>query len=95
MSNTESTNTSPEVLAAVVVRDAAADELALAARRLKANLNGPLEDLYENEMNVAFAAFEVACDDLREVRDGYRHTYPHPITKFSHGNRYPMGGRHN
>ena len=26
--------------------------------------------------DAAFAAHELACDNLREVRDGYRYTYP-------------------
>lgn len=41
-------------------------------------------------MDEAFAALETAADDLREIRDGYRHTYPHPVAMAPHGSRYPV-----
>jgi len=74
------------------VRDDAARKLEVCARRLKneALRNGPLVDLYQMDLDQAFDALDVAQDDLREVRDGYRHTYPHPAALAPHGSRYPV-----
>jgi len=40
----------------------------------------------------AFDAYTESCDNLRETRDGYRYTYPHPVCSYPHGMRYPLGG---
>ena len=70
----------------------AARKLEECAKRLKdeSRRNGPLVDLYEMDLDHAFACFELAADDLRETRDGYRHTYPHPAALAPHGSRYPV-----
>jgi hypothetical protein len=68
----------------------AAHKLEVCAKRVCEHGNGPLADLYSDDLDSAFAAFEVAADDLREIRDGYRHTYPHPAAAAPHGRRYPV-----
>ena len=75
---------------ATEARDNAARKLEECARRVREHGNGPLSDLYSDDLDNAFAAFEVACDDLRETRDGYRYTYPHPVALVPHGRRYPV-----
>jgi hypothetical protein len=78
------------VLLATEAHAKAARALEVAAKRCREHGAGPLADLYSDDLDVAFAAFEVACDDLREVRDGYRYTYPHPVALVPHGRRYPV-----
>jgi hypothetical protein len=75
---------------ATEARDAAALKLEACCKRVRENTCAAFDDLYSDEMDHAFEAFEVACDDLREVRDGYRHTYPHPVALVPHGRRYPV-----
>lgn len=75
---------------AIEARDNAAKALEAACKRVRENTCAALDDLYTSQMDEAFEAFEVACDDLREVRDGYRHTYPHPVALVPHGRRYPV-----
>lgn len=83
--------TSPALIAiATSAYETAARNLELAAKRCKESAGGPLEDLYSLELDEAFAAYELAADDLRETRDGYRHTYPHPAALAPHGHRYPI-----
>lgn len=70
--------------------DKASKALAVAAKRVREHGAGPLADLYADDLDQAFANFELAADDLRETRDGYRHTYPHPAALAPHGSRYPV-----
>lgn len=81
-----------KVAALTAIRDEAARKLEVCARRLKNEVlrNGPMQDIYQMDMDQAFDALDVAQDDLREVRDGYRHTYPHPAALAPHGARYPV-----
>ena len=37
--------------------------------------------LVDLALDAAMELLDTAADDLREVRDGYRHTYPHPAAK--------------
>lgn len=78
------------VLLATEAHRKAAATLESAAKRCREHGAGPLADLYSDDLDTAFAAFEVACDDLREIRDGYRYTYPHPVALVPHGRRYPV-----
>ena len=83
--------TSPALIAiAVEAHRVAAANLEAAAKRVKEHGNGPLADLYSDDLDRAFECFELACDDLRETRDGYRYTYPHPVALVPHGRRYPV-----
>jgi len=83
--------TSPALVAiAVEAHRVAAANLEAAAKRCREHGAGPLADLYSDDLDTAFACFELACDDLRETRDGYRYTYPHPVALAPHGNRYPV-----
>jgi len=75
---------------AIEARDAAARNLEAACKRVRENTCAAFDDLYSDEMDQAFQAFELACDDLRETRDGYRHTFPHPVAMAPHGSRYPV-----
>lgn len=75
---------------AIEARDTAARNLEAACKRVRENKCAALDDLYTSQMDDAFAAFELACDDLRETRDGYRYTYPHPVALVPHGRRYPV-----
>lgn len=75
---------------AIEARDRAATALEAACKRVRENTCPALDDLYSDAMDQAFADFETACDDLRETRDGYRHTYPHPVALVPHGRRYPV-----
>jgi hypothetical protein len=75
---------------AIEARDNAARKLEAACKRVRENTCAAFDDLYSDEMDRAFADFEVACDDLRETRDGYRYTYPHPVALVPHGRRYPV-----
>lgn len=68
--------------------ETAARNLEVAAKRCRDSVGGPLEDLYTLEMDEAFERFNLAADDLRETRDGYRYTYPHPAALAPHGQRY-------
>ena len=82
---------SPALIAiAVDAHATAAKNLEVAARRVREHGAGPLADLYAMDLDDAFARFELACDDLRETRDGYRYTYPHPAALAPHGSRYPV-----
>jgi len=86
------TNNAALVAVALNTYEAACAKLADCAKRLRieARRNGPLEDLYQMDLDAAMEAHEVAADDLREVRDGYRYTYPHPVALVPHGRRYPV-----
>jgi hypothetical protein len=85
------TNSSPALVSiAVEAHRKAAARLEECARRVREHGVGPLADLYSMDLDDAFAAFELACDDLRETRDGYRYTYPHPVALVPHGRRYPV-----
>lgn len=68
----------------------AAADLQKACKRYRKNAHSALAGIYAEEMDEAFKALEKASDDLREVRDGYRYTYPHPAALAPHGNRYPV-----
>lgn len=83
--------TSPALIKiATDARDVAAANLEAAAKRVREHGDGPLADLYAMDLDAAFEAFGLACDDLRETRDGYRYTYPHPAALAPHGARYPV-----
>jgi hypothetical protein len=91
--------TSPALIAIAVDAHAkAAKALEAAAKRVREHGAGPLADIYAMDLadiyamdlDEAFACFELACDDLRETRDGYRYTYPHPVALVPHGRRYPV-----
>lgn len=75
---------------ATELRDTAARKLEAACKRVRDNKCAAFDDLYTEQMWDAFAAFGEAQDDLREIRDGYRHTYPHPAALAPHGSRYPV-----
>lgn len=75
---------------AVEAHAKAAARLEAAAKRVREHGTGPMADVYAMDLDDAFAAFELACDDLRETRDGYRFTYPHPVAMAPHGSRYPV-----
>lgn len=65
------------------LRDSASKDLEEAAK-LRRVYKGGSKDVIavlDAELDRAFEAFEVACDDLREVEHGYRQTYPHPRAK--------------
>jgi len=68
----------------------AAAHLEACAKRVREHGAGPLADIYSDDLDRAFEAFELACDDLRETRDGYRFTFPHPVAMAPHGSRYPV-----
>lgn len=72
--------------------EAACVKMRACAERLRVETlrNGPLVDLYEMDFETAWSAHETAADDLRETRDGYRYTYPHPVALVPHGRRYPV-----
>lgn len=63
---------------ATKTHDRAALALKVACKQYRENSASVLASVYESDMDEAFAAYEVAADDLREIRDGYRHTFPHP-----------------
>lgn len=90
MLNTPVASSLSLITIAVQAHATAAKNLEGAARRVREHGAGPLAEIYEMEMEHAFECFELACDDLRETRDGYRHTYPHPVAMQRHGNRYPI-----
>jgi hypothetical protein len=90
LNNTNNVTSAALVAVATEAHRKAAAALEAAAKRCREHGAGPLADLYSDDLDTAFAAFEVACDDLREVRDGYRYTYPHPAALASHGRRYPV-----
>jgi hypothetical protein len=75
---------------AVEAHAKAAAHLEACAKRVREHGAGPLADIYADDLDRAFEAFELACDDLRETRDGYRFTYPHPAALAPHGSRYPV-----
>jgi hypothetical protein len=75
---------------AVEAHAKAAAHLEACAKRVREHGAGPLADLYSDDLDRAFEAFELACDDLRETRDGYRFTFPHPAALAPHGSRYPV-----
>jgi len=68
----------------------AAADLEKACKAYRKHASGPMADFYDLRMEEAFTALEIAADDLREIRDGYRHTYPHPVAMAPHGSRYPV-----
>lgn len=63
---------------AIEAHKQAALHLEQCAKRVREHGNGPLEAIYSDDLDRSFEAFTVACDDLRETRDGYRYTFPHP-----------------
>ena len=69
-----------------IARDEAAKTLKIAAKRFRANADGPMADMYELEMDQAFDALTVAGQDLREARDGYRYTHPRGCGHPGHAN---------
>jgi hypothetical protein len=75
---------------AIEAFETAARNLEAACKAYRKNANGPMADLYEMRMDEAQEAFERAADDKREICDGYRHTYPHPVALAPHGSRYPV-----
>lgn len=85
-------NHTDAMTAAIEAYTAATRKLEECAKRLKdeAKRNGPLQDLYQMDLDEAFAAYEKAADDKREICDGYRNTYPHPAALAPHGRRYPV-----
>lgn len=68
----------------------AVENVKVAAKRLRESLGGPMESINEMLLDEAMAAEEQAADDMREIRDGYRYTYPHPAALAPHGSRYPV-----
>lgn len=68
----------------------AVEALEKACKAYRKNAKGPMAEFYSIRMDEAFAALETAADDLREIRDGYRFTYPHPAALAPHGSRYPV-----
>ena len=83
--NNESIETLPAVTAAIKAHSLAAKSLEEAARRVKLNPVGHMAEIYSIQLDQAMEAFEVACDDLREIRDGYRYTVPHAASFKSAG----------
>jgi hypothetical protein len=57
-------------------RDQAAKRLEVCAKRFRSNASGPMSDIYEDDMDLAFEALTLAGQDLRQERDGYRYTHP-------------------
>ena len=74
-------------------RDAAAKHLEECAKRFRKNASGPMADIYEQDMEEAFEALDLAGRDLREERDGYRNTHPRGCTDPRHANS-SCGHRH-
>jgi hypothetical protein len=68
----------------------AAADLEKACKAYRKHANSAMADFYSIRMDEAFTALEIAADDLREIRDGYRYTYPHPAALAKHGSRYPV-----
>lgn len=62
----------------LALRDKAARTLAAACKAMRKANGTSGEGEASDAMDAAFAAFEVAEDDLREVEYGFRQTYPHP-----------------
>jgi len=62
----------------LALRDNAARELEAACKAMRKANGTSGEGAASDRMDAAFAAFEVAEDDLREVEYGFRQTYPHP-----------------
>jgi hypothetical protein len=84
MLNATNTETDARILAdAQTDRDEALATWKAACKRVqmtaKADKNHPLLPLYRDAMEAAEAEYELAEDTLRLVRDGYAHTYPHPV----------------
>ena len=75
------------------IRDSAATLLADTAKRFRDNASGPMADIYEMQMDEAFEALDLAGRNLREARDGYRNTYPHPNAR-CHQNHATPGACH-
>jgi DNA polymerase III gamma/tau subunit len=88
------TNPTAKTLIALATEryEAACEKMRACAERLRKEVirNGPMVDLYEMDFEAAWSAHETAADDLREIRDGYRYTYPHPVALVPHGRRYPV-----
>lgn len=59
----------------VLARDNAAYALEVAAKKFRSGARGPLADILEDDMEIAFEALTQAGQDLREERDGYRYTH--------------------
>ena len=76
----------PLIDSLTVARDDAAKALEVAAKRFRANASGPMADIYEDDMDLAFEALTVAGRDLREVRDGYRVSHPRGCGHPGHAN---------
>lgn len=70
--------------------ETAVENLEKACKAYRKHANSSMAEFYSIRMDEAFAALETAADDLRETRDGYRHTYPHPVAMAPHGARYPV-----
>ena len=70
--------------------ESAVEALEKACKTYRKHASGPMAEIYSQRMDDAFEALERAADDLREIRDGYRHTYPHPVAMVPHGRRYPV-----
>lgn len=70
-------------------RDAALEAMQECAKRVRKTPDGhPLAEIYEMQLDQAFEEYGIAEDDLREIRDGYRHTYPHPAASKHPADRY-------
>lgn len=90
MLNNANTTSPALVSIAVAAHKAAAAHLEAMCKRVRENTCAALDEIYEEDMWEAMRLFELACDDLRETRDGYRFTYPHPAALAPHGQRYPV-----
>jgi hypothetical protein len=98
LNNTETLKIASLVSVYVALRDSAMADMEAASRAVRAfGKSGSTDQAEEDRLDAAFdvvwEALEEAQDNLREVRDGYRHTYPHPVCSYPHGKRYPLGGR--
>lgn len=74
MSNTETNTDLIDSLTAK--RDEAAEALKEASARFRKGAKGPMSDILEDDLEIAFEALTVAGQNLREARDGYRFTHP-------------------
>ena len=85
---------SPDAVARVL---AAYDSALVAFKDINATLRAtppksPEYAALEAAAEVAFERFSEGCDDLRETRDGYRHTYP--VGRCKSCGRYGFGCSH-
>jgi len=91
MLNNKNTFDAPGLLSVYrALRDSASKEMEEAARLVREYRGGsPLvEETLDAAFDLAWEAFEEACDDLREVEHGYRHTFPHPAASRHPGDAY-------